>query len=146
MAWRLYSSPRSVTKYKNYFNMAMIAIHWWILLSFAAPWTTIFGVWFGGAYLFGNFALSHSRLPVAKKQTHWVEYAFRHTANIKSSFWVDWWTGYLNFEVVHHLFPTLPPFRSYLLRDKVMPPSMTFPTMSFLIWRRGFKILEIWIM
>ncbi|XP_035716591.1 acyl-lipid (8-3)-desaturase isoform X3 [Folsomia candida] len=122
MAWRMYSSPRT-------------------------PWTIIFGIWVAGTYLFGNFALSHSRLPVAKKQTHWVEYAFRHTANIKSSLWMDWWTGYLNFEIVHHLFPTLPPFRSYLVRDKVMALAakydLPYNEVSYMeAWAQNFRNLD----
>lgn len=64
----------------------------------------------GGSYIFLNFALSHSHTPVVQsnQHPHWVEYAANHTVNIADSWAVNWWMGYLNFQIEHHLFPSMP--------------------------------------
>merc|ERR1712023_381265 len=87
---------------------------------------TIFGFWnsvicgalvnaVGSTYIFVNFAVSHTHLPVvqADDDVSWVVYAAKHTMNVSSgSFgWVDWWMSYLNFQIEHHLFPSMPQFR-----------------------------------
>jgi fatty acid desaturase 2 (delta-6 desaturase) len=67
----------------------------------------------GGAYIFTNFAVSHSHLPVVEEGKHltWVEYAANHTVNCTNHFFVNWWMAYLNFQIEHHLFPSVPQFR-----------------------------------
>merc|ERR1712086_1206773 len=64
------------------------------------------------SYIFSQFALSHSHLPVsgADEYLHWVEYAAGHTINVNGGNWffdqcVDWWMEYLNYQIEHHLFP-----------------------------------------
>jgi len=61
------------------------------------PW--ILSTWVMSVYLFGNFSLSHTHLPVTSDPTHWVEYSLVHTADISGGFPVDWWMGYLNYQV-----------------------------------------------
>ncbi|ODM91448.1 Fatty acid desaturase 2 [Orchesella cincta] len=72
-----------------------------------------------GAYLAMNFGLSHSHLPVTNKPTHWVEHALIHSADVEQRPWCDWWMGYLNYQIEHHLFPTMPQFRNKLIVDRV---------------------------
>jgi fatty acid desaturase 2 (delta-6 desaturase) len=76
--------------------------------------------WLGSIYVLGNLILSHTHLPVVEegKHLHWVEYAFHHTTNIRSSWWVDWWTGHLNYQIEHHLFPGMPEYKNKLCREK----------------------------
>jgi fatty acid desaturase len=62
-------------------------------------------------YLFGHFSLSHSFTGVVPENTHllWFEYAVNHTVNISTrSALVTWVMGYLNFQIEHHLFPSMP--------------------------------------
>ena len=66
-----------------------------------------------------NFALNHSHLEVTDKPTHWIEYSLTHTANITSSSFVDWWMGYLNYQIEHHLFPNMPQFRNKEVSQRV---------------------------
>jgi len=68
---------------------------------------------FGAAYIFTNFALSHSHLPVldADKDIHWLEFASNHTINITPHWFTNWWMGYLNYQIEHHLFPEMPQYR-----------------------------------
>merc|ERR1712154_534687 len=45
------------------------------------------------SYIFTNFSLSHTHLPVteADEFVHWVEYAAKHTTNISPSPLCNWW-------------------------------------------------------
>jgi fatty acid desaturase 2 (delta-6 desaturase) len=42
---------------------------------------------------------------------HWVEYALLHTMDVEPRPWCNWWMSYLNYQIEHHLFPTMPQFR-----------------------------------
>ncbi|CAL8112317.1 unnamed protein product [Orchesella dallaii] len=64
-------------------------------------------------------SLNHSYLPITTKPTHWVEQALVHTVNIEQSWWCDWWMFYLNFQIEHHLFPTMPQFRNRRAVERV---------------------------
>ena len=62
-------------------------------------------------YLFGHFSLSHTYTGVIPedKDLLWFEYALDHTVNISTkSALVTWIMGYLNFQIEHHLFPSMP--------------------------------------
>jgi fatty acid desaturase len=76
--------------------------------SYAAFWYTR---WIAGMYLFGNFSLSHTHCDTVgeNEQRNWVEFAVHHTVDIvPGDAFVDWWMGYLNCQVIHHLFPSMP--------------------------------------
>lgn len=69
---------------------------------------------FGGMYLFGHFSLSHTFTPVVSCESDpsWLRYAIDHTVDINpDNPLVNYIMGYLNCQVVHHLFPTMPQFR-----------------------------------
>jgi fatty acid desaturase len=66
-------------------------------------------------YLFGHFSLSHSFTSVIPEDKHllWFEYALDHTVNISTkSPMVTWIMGYLNFQIEHHLFPSMPQYKN----------------------------------
>jgi fatty acid desaturase len=68
-------------------------------------------------YLFGHFSLSHSYTGVIPENKHllWFEYAIDHTVNISTkSALVTWIMGYLNFQIEHHLFPSMPQYKNAL--------------------------------
>ena len=68
-------------------------------------------------YLFGHFSLSHTFTGVIPetKQLLWFEYAANHTVNISTrSALVTWMMGYLNFQIEHHLFPSMPQYKNAL--------------------------------
>ena len=61
------------------------------------------------SYIFINFAVSHSHLQVTKKNLTWVEYAAYHTTNVGKGHWfISWWMSNLNYQIEHHLFPSMP--------------------------------------
>lgn len=67
-----------------------------------------------GVYLFGHFSLSHTFTPVIKENDDpsWVRYAIEHSVDINpQNPFVSWIMGYLNCQVIHHLFPSMPQYR-----------------------------------
>jgi fatty acid desaturase len=70
-------------------------------------------------YLTVRFIESHwfvwvsqmSHLPMAvnyDKQSDWVTMQIHATCDVHQSAFNDWFTGHLNFQIEHHLFPTMP--------------------------------------
>lgn len=91
----------------------------WLFLGQIGFWPGVISSWVISVYLFLNFTLSHTHLPVTTEPTHWVEYSLLHTADVEQTPWCDWWMGYLNYQIEHHLFPTMPQFRHPLIKDRV---------------------------
>jgi len=66
-------------------------------------------------YLFGHFSLSHTFTDVIPEDKHllWFQYAINHSVNISTkSQLVSWIMGYLNFQIEHHLFPSMPQYKN----------------------------------
>lgn len=42
------------------------------------------------------------------KNDDWLSMQLRATCNVEQSFFNDWFSGHLNFQIEHHLFPTMP--------------------------------------
>jgi len=66
-------------------------------------------------YLFGHFSLSHTFTDVVPETANprWYEYAIGHSVNISTdSALVTWVMGYLNFQIEHHLFPSMPQYKN----------------------------------
>jgi fatty acid desaturase 2 (delta-6 desaturase) len=117
--WKLFLHPRYVLKKGTYIQLLFMGLHY-ILAYNVGFLTYMLSVWLASIYIFGNFSLSHTHLPVTEKSLHWVEYSLLHTMDIQPSFLVDWWMAYLNYQIEHHLFPTMPQFRHPLIRDRVI--------------------------
>ncbi len=51
----------------------------------------------------------------------WVRFASIYTINIcPGPFgFVNWWMGYLNYQIEHHLFPSMPQFRQPAISPRV---------------------------
>jgi fatty acid desaturase len=119
--WVLFLHPRQVGKARDGAQaLWMLAFHvvrpllvaWAAGCSFfqgyAFTWASI---WLSGMYLFGHFATSHTHLDVVPGDEHrnWVRYAVDHTVDISpDNPLVNWAMGYLNCQVIHHLFPQMP--------------------------------------
>jgi len=85
-----------------------------------SSWLFAYGVgfwgsmWVSGVLLFGHFSTSHTFLETVPTDKHksWVRYAVEHTVDISpQNSAVSWMMGYLNCQVLHHLFPTMPQFK-----------------------------------
>jgi fatty acid desaturase len=73
---------------------------------------------FTAMFLFGHFSLSHSFMPVVDEGDHksWYDYALEHSVDIApGNKIIDYFMGFLNYQVIHHMFPTMPQFRHPLV-------------------------------
>jgi fatty acid desaturase len=132
MGWQLFLHPRHSFRIKNATELGSMAVRYATLGSFMSlPQFTIaqcivaylFYVWVGSAYIFCNFAVSHTHLPViqADEDVSWVRYASDHTMNVAPGpmGWVNWWMSFLNYQIEHHLFPSMPQFRHPIVSPRV---------------------------
>jgi len=118
--WKLYLHPLSIIQKKAWSDGIFLILHylvWYNYFSFLGLGGMIFAhfVWGSveGTYLFVNFALSHTHKEVISKEESedWVRSAILRTVNVRPSLLVNWWMGYLNLQIEHHLFPQMPQFR-----------------------------------
>jgi fatty acid desaturase 2 (delta-6 desaturase) len=117
-----------MVKDKDYLNIFYVIIGHIIrisLISYITNWNifnsylyNLLTFMIGGIYIFVNFSLSHTSLPIVPENEHktWLEYAFEHTYDINpQNPFINWWMSYLNCQVEHHLFPTMPQFKQPLI-------------------------------
>ena len=90
------------------------------LVRFALTFMPAFGVGGGLALYFGmrlieshwfTWVTSMSHLPMqigADNHADWVQHALATTQNLAPGAVNDWITGHLNYQIEHHLFPTMP--------------------------------------
>lgn len=122
--WTLYLHPRKIIRDKNITQAFLIlAGHTTRIFLFMKVAPTNFfyaalyhsiAIWITGIYLFGHFSLSHTFTPTVDKNDNpnWVRYAIEHTVDISpNNKLVGWIMGYLNNQVIHHLFPSMPQYR-----------------------------------
>lgn len=100
---------------------------WWELfwmLTFHVRFQFMFHSMLGfwgvlGLYMVVRFIESHwfvwatqmSHIPREVDYDHrddWVSMQLKATCNVEQSFFNDWFSGHLNFQIEHHLFPTMP--------------------------------------
>lgn len=122
--WLLYLHPRKIIRDRNATQAMFVSVgHLSRILLFMkigeasfyrAMLYHFFTLWFSGVYLFGQFSLSHTFMPVVEStdNPNWVQYAVEHTVDIEpQNYAVSWIMGHLNNQVVHHLFPSMPQYR-----------------------------------
>ena len=137
--WKFFLHPLEIVKRKLYMDGFFLAVHWvgWFVIFVPymgwgwALWTHF---WMGcvqGTYLFVNFALNHTHLPALapNDRENWIEKAYIRSVDIygffseckegESNWFTDFFEGYLNYQTQHHLWPTLPQFKSSQLRKQV---------------------------
>jgi fatty acid desaturase 2 (delta-6 desaturase) len=123
IGWQLFTHPRHSIRTKNWFEVASMATRYVLWHKYI---TGHFGVamsagiyclynWFAANYIFINFAVSHTHLPVVSKEDNsvdWVRYAAIHTMNVNPGplRFVDWWMSFLNYQIEHHLWPSMPQY------------------------------------
>jgi fatty acid desaturase 2 (delta-6 desaturase) len=53
-------------------------------------------------------------------ESSWLRMQLKATCNIEKSYFNDWFTGHLNFQIEHHLFPMMPRHNLYKIQSDVM--------------------------
>lgn len=123
MGWQFFLHPRHMLRIKAPMEMLMLAIRYGL---WTALFTTHFGLggsvllylaynWVASNYIFINFAVSHTHLDVVAKddtEVDWATYGAVYTMNVAPGpfGFVNWWMSYLNFQIEHHLWPSMPQF------------------------------------
>ena len=125
MFWMFYLHPRKMLRDKNVTQLCLVAFSHMLRISLfhelasshiSWKWAICHhfaSLWVSSVYLFGHFSLSHTFTPVIEntENPNWVRYAIEHTVDICPDNWiVSWIMGYLNCQVIHHLFPSMPQF------------------------------------
>lgn len=132
LGWQYYLHPRHILRTKNTTEMISLVVRhllWTVLVTskFGLKQSALLFLaydWFGANYIFINFAVSHTHLDVVPKedtQVDWVRYAGVYTMNVSPGplWFISWWMSYLNFQIEHHLFPSMPQFRHPLISNRV---------------------------
>ena len=128
--WQFYLHPRFCLRTKKYYELFTIIARFalWALFSYINSWTIqksifiyIFKTVVAANYIFINFAVSHTHRDIVPEDKYqdWITYSANHTTNCNPSFICSWWMSFLNFQIEHHLFPSLPQFRSPLVAPYV---------------------------
>lgn len=132
LGWQFYLHPRHIVRSKNMAEGVALAVRYVLWTAFI---TTKFGLaqsallylaynWIASNYIFINFAVSHTHLPVVDKNdvsVDWVRYSAIYTMNVSPGpfKFVSWWMSYLNFQIEHHLFPSMPQYRHPIISPRV---------------------------
>lgn len=129
LGWTMFLHPKHSLRTKHFFELFSIALRYAVFAALFVPkygMAGAFGLYFATFavacnYIFINFSVSHTHLPVsaASEYLHWVVYSAIHTTNIKSNILCDWWMSFLNFQIEHHLFPSMPQFRHKIISPRV---------------------------
>jgi fatty acid desaturase 2 (delta-6 desaturase) len=132
LGWQFYLHPRHIVRQKNIPEAVSLAARFGVFFAFIVPKFGLSNAWYlylaynwiAANYIFINFAVSHTHLPTVPKedtQVDWVRYAAIHTMNVEPGpfNFVDWWMSYLNYQIEHHLFPSMPQFRHPQISPRV---------------------------
>ena len=122
--WLLYLHPRKIIRDRNVTQAVIVSVghisRVFLFMQigdasfYQALWYHFITLWVSGVYLFGQFSLSHTFMPVieSNENPNWVRYSLEHTVDIEpQNYAVSWIMGHLNNQVVHHLFPSMPQYR-----------------------------------
>lgn len=101
-------------RWQEIFWMATFFLRWQLMFYSMLGFWGVFVL-----YLFVRFLESHwfvwatqmSHIPMYvdyDQKQDWVTTQVRASCNIEQSWFNDWWSGHLNFQIEHHLFPTMP--------------------------------------
>jgi len=129
LGWQFFLHPRYMIRTSKWSELATLCLRYYAIFAWAMSgwsWSSAILCYVlvqqvGGAYIFANFALSHTHLDVTQPDEfiHWVEYSANHTTNLSNHWLVNWWMAHLNFQIEHHLFPAMPQFRHPIVSERV---------------------------
>jgi len=118
-AINFYYHPHYIFKRRLWNEMIALLLHFGIAFSTVGVWPYMLAKSFMSLYLSSSFALNHTHLPITYESKHWVEFGLLHTANITPGWFNDWWLILLNYQIEHHLFPTMPQYNLRFVAERV---------------------------
>jgi len=127
--WQFFLHPQYMIRKQKWMELFWLATRYALIGYYIVP-AIGFGMTvamyvtaalFGGIYIFGHFAMSHTHKPVVAEGEHkdWVRYSVEHTTNLSPHPLTDWVMSYLNYQIEHHLFPQMPQYRFAALSPRV---------------------------
>ena len=127
----------SFSMYHYAFNLVGMFSYWDTFLLF-----NIVSL-FGTMILLATFTVSHTPTESYDKHKGWVRASSEHTINIPDHWLTNTWMGYLNFQIEHHLFPTMPQFRQnkvgkYYVRPFFEKHNIPYNEVSF--WKANYDV------
>jgi fatty acid desaturase 2 (delta-6 desaturase) len=120
--WAFYLHPREILLKRDWIQAAFILlgeacrIGLFMMNGYSVLHSVLLNcatTWVSDVYLFGHFSLSHTFTPIIDEDDNpsWVRYAVEHSVDIvPQNPAVSWIMGYLNCQVIHHLFPSMPQY------------------------------------
>jgi len=122
--WQFFQHPHHALRVKNFLELFWMGVRyalWHAAFGYMGLWGSFklytAYVTLGSTYIFTNFAVSHTHKDVIPKSKHisWSLYSANHTTNCCGghgipTWFVDWWMSYLNYQIEHHLFPSMPQY------------------------------------
>ena len=152
--WAFLSYPMFALKHNHFREYMITRVSSFILYhnffkfsNIISPWNTfiLFNVvsLFGTMLLLATFTVSHTTTDSYNKHKGWVRPSSEHTINIPDHWLTNTWMGYLNFQIEHHLFPTMPQFRQnivgkYYIRPFFEKHKIPYNEVSF--WRANYDV------
>jgi fatty acid desaturase len=110
-----YFSIVATYKKKNWVELALTAVHHVVFLFAPALWTPRWALYYVVARLWAGFfigwvfIMSHNAMEYYDRPAlAFYESQVRTTRNVTMSRFVTWFTGGLNYQIEHHLFPRMP--------------------------------------
>lgn len=132
LGWQYFLHVRHILRVKNWFELLSLGVRhviWTVVVTakFGLYKSTLLFLayeWLAANYIFLNFAVSHTHLGIVPKddtQVDWVRYSAIYTINVAPGPFkiVNWWMSYLNFQIEHHLYPSMPQFRHPQISPRV---------------------------
>ena len=126
--WQFVLHPKHALRVGNYLELFWMAARyagWYACFGYMGLGGSLalYGVYLaiGSTYIFTNFAVSHTHKDVVPKGKNlsWALYSANHTTNCTPSWWCNWWMAYLNFQIEHHLFPSMPQYNHPKIAPRV---------------------------
>lgn len=117
-AINFYYHPHYIIKRRLWNEMIALICHFALAFSTIGVWPYLLAKSFMSLYLSSSFALNHTHLPMTYEPKHWVEFGLLHTANVNPGWFNDWWLILLNYQIEHHLFPTMPQYNLRFVAER----------------------------
>lgn len=115
--YAIYILFKEPTRHRNV-ELLLIAVHWLLYIGlplyFLGPWATLLIVVvrqsLSGFYLASVFAPNHKGMLMLddNSQLDFLRSQVLTSRNVRSHPFIDFWYGGLNYQIEHHLFPTMP--------------------------------------
>lgn len=101
-------------RWNELFWMSTFFVRWQLMFNSMLGFWGVFGLFFFVRFMESHWfvwatQMSHLPMKVDYDQKYdWVTTQVQASCNIESTWFNDWWSGHLNFQIEHHLFPTMP--------------------------------------